>query len=128
VSGSSVSKGPTFVIPNGQTNSNIVDVSRSLGDAAAFLLVNQAGNDAARTYRMQVSPSIPTYDQAGNLVIDPGTWVDLQDGNPYADVTLPVPGKGVIFALQAAASLMRIVASGAVTGNATFTSSKNDIF
>lgn len=103
---------PDWVIPNGQTTSQVFNSPGVYGDAIALALYAVDGA-YAETYTIEGNED----SQANNGSTG---WLTIQGGSPAADLTPPPAGKMRVYQDIVFAGALRLKASGAVAAIRTW--------
>lgn len=107
---------PDWVIPNGQTTSQVFNSPGVYGDSVGIALYGTDGA-YAETYTIEGNKD----QQATNAS---SGWMTLQGGSPAADLNPPAAGKSKIYQEIVFAGSLRLKASGAVAATRTWQASK----
>lgn len=103
---------PDWVIPNGQTTSQVFNSPGVFGDALGLMLYGTDGS-YPETYTIEANKD----QQATNAS---SGWMTLQGGSPAADLNPPATGKAKVFPDVVFAGSLRLKASGAVAATRTW--------
>jgi hypothetical protein len=101
----------TLTILSGQTLSNVLNSWNTFGNSAGCIMYSPA--TLPETVKITISPTT-------NAVSGDGSFIQIQDGSPLADVTVPAAGKALYFDRLVLAGSIQLVAGTAVAADRVF--------